>query len=118
MNFQSEHVPNPFTLVATAILAAGDPVTGAGAKATGATDFVGVAMSDAAVGEAVPIAGIGSVVNVQLDSGSIGVAAGDRVIYDTDGYEVAGAGNGIGFALDAGVASGYVRIVLQHASAA
>lgn len=117
MNFQSEHVPNPFTLVATAVLVAGDPVTPAGAVAADATDFVGIAMSDAAIGEAVPIAGLGAIVNVVVAALSAGVTAGDRIVYSVDGYDTA-VGNGFAFALDDGVASGYVRIVLMHASAA
>lgn len=116
-NFQAEHPETVITLTATATLAAGDPVTGAGAKATNATNFIGVAMADAVSGEAVPVM-VAGVASVQIDSGSSGITAGGRVTYASDGYDAAGAANGFAFALDSGAASGYIRILLAHASAA
>ena len=115
--FNAEHPFFVHTLVAAAVLVAGDPVTGAGIKASDATDFIGFAMSDAAIGEHVPICSLG-IVNVQLDSGATGLSPGDSVTYDTNGYDAAGAANGFAFSLDTAVALGYARIILGHASVA
>lgn len=115
--FQSEQPIHVTTLVASAALVAGDPVTAAGAKATGVPNFVGVANTDAAIGEAVPVT-VAGIVAVKVDSASAGVAVGDRVTYVTNGYDTAGINNGFARALDAGVAGGIIRILLGHASAA
>lgn len=117
MSFQAEIPLHVVTLTATAAIVAGDPVTANGAKATGVTDFFGIALSDAADGENFPVGRWGTY-SVQVDSSSTGVAVGDPITYATDGYDDAGVGNGFATALDAGVASGFIRVELGHHSAA
>lgn len=114
--FNAEHIIFQHTLVASAALSAGDPVTAAGAKASGPDNFVGIAAADAANGEAVPVVSLG-VVSVLADSGGNGVAVGDRVTYVTDGYDTT-TGFGFGIALDAAAASGQFRMLLVGGGAA
>ena len=109
--FEAELPLFPVTLVATAVLVAGDPVTAAGAKATDAQDFYGIARADAAIGEVVPVMRWG-IASVQIDTSSSGVTAGDLITYATDGYDDAGAAQGFAIALDTGVALGFIRIDL------
>ncbi len=109
--FNAEHVVFSHTLVATGALVAGDPVNAAGAKEAVDDDFIGVAISDAAIGEHVPVLSLG-VATVVVDSGSSGVAVGDRLNYATNGYDSVGAARGFGVSLDTAVASGQVRMLI------
>lgn len=108
--FNAEHIIFQHTLVASAALSAGDPVTAAGAKATGPDDFVGIAAADAANGEAVPVVSLG-VVAVLAESGGNGIAVGDRVTFVTDGYDNT-TGFGFGIALDAAAAAATFRMLI------
>ncbi len=115
--FQAEHIIFPHTIVATGALVAGDPVDGAGVKAANAKDFVGMAMSDAAIGENTPVVSSG-VVNLLVDSSSGGFSAGEVLDYATDGYDSSGVRPGFAIALGAGVAAGYVRAIIIAAPGA
>lgn len=109
--FQSEHPVFVTTIIASATLEAGDPITAAGAKATNPTDFYGIAMSDAASGDATPVMRLGEAA-VLVASGSAGVSVGDPILYDTDGYDDAGTAAGFATALSAGAAGAIIRIGL------
>lgn len=111
-NFQAEHQIFVLTVIATAAIAAGDLVKADGTVAANAADgFAGFALADAAIGEATPVLRIG-VVNLLIDSGSGGIAAGDRVDFASDGIDVVAGNGGFGVALDAGVAAGYTRVLI------
>lgn len=117
MSFQTEHAIFVLTVVATAALTAGDFVSADGTKADNASDgFVGIAASDAAIGEACPVIVLG-VVNLLVASASGGVAKGAIVDYSVDGIDTSANLAGIGIALDAGAAAGYCRVLLRPSEA-
>ena len=110
-SFQSEIPLLIFTVKATGVLVAGDPVDGDGLKATGVLDFAGIAVSDAAIGEHVSIVSSG-IVAVKLDTGGT-VTKADRMRYLTNGYDTAGVEPSFGIALETGGNSDYVRMLLS-----